>query len=494
MVTANNWNRRKCAGHLLQWSRINTCMSRLTSSVHPPKSHQRASFHACRYPVKPSDTAHKFSPQENNHVVFVRKNKFFQVPLADQNGRELTAAELEAQIEKIIEMAGTEKAIPIGTLTSENRDIWADARAALLAASPSNAESLKAVESAMIIVCLDDIAPVTREQASWACWVGDGRNRFYDKHQLIVFENGKSGFLGEHSCMDGTPSLRLNETTLASLTSGKVDLGPARTPETGRDLPAPKELPFVVDAKTQEYVKNAESAFDDLVGRHDMEVLHYEGYGKEYIKKFKASPDAWAQLVKQLAFHKMFARPGVCYESAQTRKYQLGRTEVIRSASNESKAWAEAMLDPHETDERRAQLFRKAVTRHLQYAAWAADGQGVDRHLFGLKRMLKEGEPVPAIYTDEAFAKTSHWELSTSNLSSPYLDGWGYGEVVPDGFGLSYSIGDEYIRWTITSLKLRTAELKHYLAEAATETRAMMERAAAAEAKKASDGVAKPKL
>ena len=75
-------------------------------------------------------------------------------------------------------------------------------------------------------------------------------------------------------------------------------------------------------------------------------MLHYEGYGKEYIKKFKASPDAWAQLVKQLAFHKMFSRPGVCYESAQTRKYQRGRTEVIRSASNESRAWAEAMLDP----------------------------------------------------------------------------------------------------------------------------------------------------
>lgn len=44
----------------------------------------------------------------------------------------------------------------------------------------------------------------------------------------------------------------------------------------------------------------------------------------------------------------MFGRPGVTYESAQTRKFQLGRTEVIRSASNESKAWAEAMLDPHQ--------------------------------------------------------------------------------------------------------------------------------------------------
>ena len=55
---------------------------------------------------------------------------------------------------------------------------------------------------------------------------------------------------------------------------------------------------------------------------------------------------------------------------------------------------------------------------------------------------------------------------------------------MPDGYGLSYSIGDHYIRWTITSLKRNTAELKHYLAEAATEIRVMMENAAAAEAKK----------
>jgi hypothetical protein len=42
--------------------------------------------------------------------------------------------------------------------------------------------------------------------------------------------------------------------------------------------------------------------------------------------------------------------------------------------------------------------------------------------------MLKEGELLPEIYTDPAFGQSSHWELSTSQLSSQYLDGWGYGE------------------------------------------------------------------
>jgi carnitine O-acetyltransferase len=69
-----------------------------------------------------------------------------------------------------------------------------------------------------------------------------------------------------------------------------------------------------------------------------------------------------------------------------------------------------------------------AADCHIQYTTWAADGQGVDRHLFGLKKMLKQGKPLPEIYTDPAFGKSNHWELSTSQLSSRYLDAWGYGE------------------------------------------------------------------
>ncbi|KAG9046645.1 Carnitine O-acetyltransferase mitochondrial [Tulasnella sp. UAMH 9824] len=440
-------------------------------------------------PVKPSDTAHKFDPSQNNHVIFVRKNKFYEVPVI-VDGVPLSTKELEAQIAKIVELAGSEKAPAVGALTSENRDIWTDAREALLKVSPKNKESLERIESAIIVVALDDTKPVTREDVGKACWTGDGRNRFYDKHQIVVFENGKSGFLGEHSCMDGTPTLRLNEFMLSSLRFNKIDHGPEAV---RKNLPSPTELKFELDGTVKNYIAEAEKHFDELVGAHDLHVLHYEGYGKQGIKKYKTSPDAWAQMVKQLAFHKMFNRPGVCYESAQTRKFQLGRTEVIRGASKESKAWAEAMLNPAESDTRRAALFRRAIARHVQYAAWAADGQGVDRHLFGLKKLLKPDETVPAIYTDPSYSKSNHWELSTSNLSSEYFAGWGYGEVVPDGYGLSYSIGDNYIRWSITSLKRRTEELKHYLAEAATETREMMDRALAEEAA-AAGGETKAKL
>ena len=183
---------------------------------------------------------------------------------------------------------------------------------------------------------------------------------------MIVYDNGRSGFLGEHSCMDGTPTLRMNEFVLASIATGKAHLGSEQV-DASR-LPRVQELVFELNYKVKNAIKDAEARFDELVGKHHLQVqfileslqppfltfffhkkvLHYTGFGKNFLKEHRVSPDATAQMIKQLAFHMMFGRPGVTYESAQTRKYQLGRTEVIRSASEQSKIWAEAMLDPEQ--------------------------------------------------------------------------------------------------------------------------------------------------
>ena len=228
-------------------------------------------------------------------------------------------------------------------------------------------------------------------------------------------------------------------------------------------------------------------------------MVHFTGYGKNAIKTHKVSPDAWVQVIKQLAFYRLFRRPGVTYESCQTRKFIHGRTEVIRSASNEAKAFCQAMNDPRASDVEREKRLRRAQERHLQYAAWATDAQGVDRHMFGLKMLVKEGEEVPEVFKDEAYAKSSHWEMSTSQLSTPYFDGWGYGEgesyskclsqrteweadvvaVVEDGYGLSYEINDDSIRWCVTTKKNNAKEFGKALCTTAEDMRDMMDRAKA---------------
>ncbi|KAJ7291324.1 hypothetical protein C8J57DRAFT_969406, partial [Mycena rebaudengoi] len=163
----------------------------------------------------------------------------------------------------------------VSALTSGNHDNWTDACAALIAASPTNARSLEVIESAIIVVCLDDTKPVMHEAISTAVWVGDGRNRFYDKHQCE--------FLGEHSCMDGMPTLRMNGFMLVTLVLGKADPG---TPS-GETLTAPTELPFELNVTTRALIAGAEARFDTLVGEHKLHVLQYEGYGKNAIKQFK---------------------------------------------------------------------------------------------------------------------------------------------------------------------------------------------------------------
>jgi hypothetical protein len=50
----------------------------------------------------------------------------------------------------------------------------------------------------------------------------------------------------------------------------------------------------------------------------------------------------------------------------------------------------------------------------LQRASGA--GLGVDRHLLGLRLTLQPDEATPALFADEAFARSSHWTLSTSNM------------------------------------------------------------------------------
>ena len=63
---------------------------------------------------------------------------------------------------------------------------------------------------------------------------------------MIVYDNGRSGFLGEHLCMDGTPTLCMNEFVLASIAHGKADLGPTRV--NASRLPAVEELIFELES------------------------------------------------------------------------------------------------------------------------------------------------------------------------------------------------------------------------------------------------------
>ncbi|KAF9351323.1 Carnitine O-acetyltransferase mitochondrial, partial [Mortierella sp. AD094] len=82
-------------------------------------------FNACRYPAKPSDFELAFDPSKNNHVAVVRHNQFFVFDLV-KDGKVLSTADIEAQLDAIVKLAGDRKDPSIGVLTSDNRDIWTE--------------------------------------------------------------------------------------------------------------------------------------------------------------------------------------------------------------------------------------------------------------------------------------------------------------------------------------------------------------------------------
>ena len=400
-------------------------------------------FNATRIAARPADHPAKFSTEENKHIIVLRKNQVFKIQ-HEIGGEQLNTSELEKQFNRVYKAA--RQAPPVGALTSENRDIWADARELLTKASPRNAEGLKTIDSASFVVCLDDASPVTLEERAHQYWHGDGANRWYDKPlQFIINDNGTSGFMGEHSMMDGTPTHRLNDYVNNLIFGNKIDFS---DPSIRTDLPEPQLVSFDITPQVQGEIDRATTDFHAVIGQHELRVQAYQGYGKGLIKKFKCSPDAYVQMLIQLAYYKMYGQCRPTYESAATRRFQLGRTETCRTLSDESTTWCASMCDTTTDSKTRVDMFHKAIKAHLEYITAASDGKGVDRHLFGLKKLLEPGEEIPAIYNDPAYGDSSSWYISSSQLSSEFFNGYGWSQVIDGGFGIAYMINENRYVWT----------------------------------------------
>jgi Choline/Carnitine o-acyltransferase len=63
----------------------------------------------------------------------------------------------------------------------------------------------------------------------------------------------------------------------------------------------------------------------------------------------------------------------------------------------------------------RFRRLQDAVRAHNTYTREAIKGKGIDRHLLGLRLLMKEGEVAP-LFQDSLFKRSETWKLSTSGL------------------------------------------------------------------------------
>ncbi|XP_059616378.1 carnitine O-acetyltransferase [Phlebotomus argentipes] len=399
----------------------------------------RKIFGTCRIPGRDIDKI-EFHPK-SKHIVVIHRGNIYKVTVyggADL-GELLSEEELIEQLQECVK--GSRNPHPVGILTSDNRNNWGKAYE-ILSSDPQNRDSLAETQKALFVLSLDDAAPrpvdyktVTSHQVIHG---GGSRqnagNRWYDKTvQFIVGEDGLNGLTYEHTPAEGGPIAVLTDQILKYADSEAVRQNRVGIPE------KPKLLAFNLSAEAKECISEAAKNIDALSGNLDMDYLHFKEFGKGFIKSHKLSPDSFIQIALQYTFLRLHGVPGAHYESAHTRLFVHGRTETIRSCSNDSVAFARAMMQSG-SNEKRVEKLLAAIKAHKDYTMLAMQGKGVDRHLLGLKLTAQENNlKVPELFSDAGYLKSSHMRLSTSQVASKYEAYMCYGPLVDNGYGCCYN-------------------------------------------------------
>ncbi len=400
---------------------------------------------------------HPFS----KHIIVIRGRNFYRVDVVSDDGKVVTPEVLSKQLSEIVsKKKSSSLSEDVGVLTSGGRTEYAKARKEL-EKQDGNKTSFRDIDTSLFVVCLDDETwgDDMEKKSSRMLHAKDGGNRWWDKHQVVISDDGVMGMSFEHGCNDGLIWSRMCTEAYADMAGKGSGFSPLGIGSVNSQLAPVKSLPFSISKVDKTNIEEAAKAAKVLIDDIDTEVARFDGFGRDTIKNFKVSPDAFAQMSFQLAYRKLHGKNAATYEACAMKHFYHGRTETIRSCTTQSSKMCDAFLDTKSSKETRRQLLQEACKRHVELAAGARgagadDNLGVDRHLRALKCMAEEkGLPVPAIFTDPVYGRSTTWILSTSNVTSPLYDIFGFGAVAGEGYGFGYMTSPKSIPMNITSFK-----------------------------------------
>lgn len=292
-------------------------------------------FRSTRIPKKGIDQLSKGSP-DIRHIAVMRKGHVYKVPVLDENGNILPVPSLMGALETILQNPNPQQSNPIGVMTTENRDKWADIRDHMVKSSGKNVQSFTDLDTSLFVLSLDeeelgeaDPLKVTRQYLH-----GDGTNRWFDKSfNIIVTKDGWAGLNFEHAWGDGVAVMRFfNDIHKDSIKhKWSNEMNPTSPPI------QPSELPFEIDEKTKKGILDASARYTAQINQLDINPFLLERFGKKACKKWGISPDSLMQLGFQVAYQKLTGNTVTTYESCSTSAFKHGRTEAIRPATKFTK-------------------------------------------------------------------------------------------------------------------------------------------------------------
>lgn len=409
-------------------------------------------FGACRIP-HPSRDEIEYHPH-SEHIIIAYRNQFFKLKLF-HNSQLIGQGQLFEHLHNITSQP-LEQEIPIGILTTEQRDKWAQLYEEL---TKDNEKQINDIETCLFLVCLDKAidAKVNRlTKAGMHLLHGggskqNGSNRWYDKTlQFVIGSDGTVGLIYEHSVCDGQP--------IANMVEYLNHLIQTQRDEDRSDVilhGATCKLIFRLTESVRSGIREAECNFNESVNNSDIEWFKFDSFGKDFIKSVKLSPDSFVQIALQLSFYRMHGLPPNIYEAVSTSKFAKGRVESLRSFSAETVAFIRLALDPTKGNEEKSAALRLAVNTHKRGSLEAGEGYGTERHFMGLQAAAKElNLPVPSLHCDSTYIKSITSRFSTSQVATNCDSLTGYGTIPTDLYACCYNIRRSDINISIFSFKL----------------------------------------
>lgn len=414
---------------------------------------------ACRIPGVKKDKFVVFPPYQVNsprHIVVAHNNHFFALEVLDEDKKPFNISTIYHTLKKIVD-ASHIPGVPIGLMTTEHRNTWGRIYKTMKK-DAANYHAFDKINRSLFMVCLDRSSHAPGHSfydnlAREALYGGGSRsnsgNRWFDKTlQFLVRRDGGIGLTYEHSSAEGPPIITLVDHTL-KFTDSVVETIDKPTVDEVAEF---EKLEFNIDSTVLDCIEEAKYLLDSQGEELQISIAPFKDYGKNFVKSQSMSPDSFIQMAFQLTFYKLHGEPTATYESGSLRKFQYGRTETIRSLSTDSQIFVKAMLNPSSQPSEKVHLLRKAVTAHKAYTNEAINGDGIDRHLLGLKLMAIEmGENVPEIFMDPSYTKSTHFRLSTSQVPAKHDLTMCFGPVVPNGYGVCYNPHPDHINFAITA-------------------------------------------
>ncbi|XP_022371123.1 peroxisomal carnitine O-octanoyltransferase [Enhydra lutris kenyoni] len=413
----------------------------------------RMLFSTCRIPGITRDSIISYFRTESEghsptHIAVLCRGRVFVFDMIHE-GCLITPPEIYRQLTYIHRKCHSEPDGPgIAALTSEERTQWAKAREYLISLDPENLTMLEKIQSSLLVYSIEDSSPhVTPEdysQVTTMTLTGDPTVRWGDKsYNLISFSNGVFGSSCDHAPFDGMVMINIGHYINEKVFENE---GRWKGSEKVRDISLPEELVFTVDDKILNNINQAKAQFFKQASDLQIVVYPFTSFGKNLTKKKLLHPDTFIQLALQLAYYRLYGRPGSCYETAMTRCFYHGRTETMRSCTIEALRWCQSMQDPSTGLLERQQKMLQAFAKHNKMMKDFSAGKGFDRHLLGLLLTAKEeGLPVPELFTDPLFSKSGgggNFVLSTSLVGYFKIQGVAV-PMVHNGYGFFYHIRDD---------------------------------------------------